>query len=121
MSYISWRKENEDKFLEKINDGEVILCLEESSKSKLTDELITPVVDEMLGKKYLNAISFPVLFAEYLFETYHISPADAEILCQCGMRAALQTCSESAYKAGAMVGEILRQVKEQENERDGSE
>lgn len=121
MSYISWRKENEDRYLSLINDGDVVPCLQESAMNDMTNKIITPIVDDMLSKKYLNAVSFPVLFAEYLFETYHISPADAEILCQCGMRAALQTCSESAYKAGAMVGEILRQVKEQEDERDDSE
>lgn len=111
MSYITWRKENEDKFLATINDGAAPPCLKESSSNPLTDEVITPLVDEMLKKEYLNGVTFPILFAEYLFETYHISPVDCEILSQCGMRASLKMAAEASYKAGTMIGEILKKAK----------
>lgn len=83
MSYISWREENEEKVKKIVEDGalETLPAWKYIAHNELTDTMITPIVDNILKGDW-DPITVACVFAEYLYERYHIEPVDAEILVQ---------------------------------------
>lgn len=105
MSYMTWRKNNEDKTLEIVNDGKLenLPAWEVAATSILTDTVITPVVDDILKKPGMVPLAFPCVFGEYLYEEYNVSSADVEILAQVMLRGVLGYVTKEVEETVAAV------------------
>ena len=98
MSYIKWRHDHEKKTLEIINDGalETLSGWKESCHNKMTDTVITPLVDEMLRDTRMIPINIACLFAQYFHEEYNVAPSDIEFFSQAIIKAELRQVERHA-------------------------
>lgn len=123
MSYISWRKDNEDRILSIVNDGaiEILPAWKESSTNKLSDVLVGPIVDDMLKKDLMIPITFATVFAEYLFEQYHVSPVDIEIFTQMIIKSEMKHIENLATRCGEKIEQMLIDGNNKSNDEDNTE
>lgn len=110
MSYIKWRKDNEDKYQQIADDGalETFPAFKESSTNDLSDTVIGNLVDMILEKPGMSIIHFICVFSEYLYEEYGVSPSDIELLTQFIIKASLLQTSKIAQDTARMVIDGLR-------------
>lgn len=118
MSYITWRKENEEKYCEIANDGalETMPAFRISSTCDLSDDVVGPITDQMANNPKMNMIHFAAIFAEYLYETYNISPVDVEIFTQYIIKAYLKQVVDNATESGKLLAKMIQEMQEDEGE-----
>jgi len=82
MNYAEWRKDNEKKYTEMVDDGglEEFPAFDPTTHTDELCERVGKIVDELIDDDQMTPIHFACVFTEYLFEKYHIDPEDAEIM-----------------------------------------
>lgn len=124
MSYVSWRSNNEDKYVDMIDNGETedIPAFMESSKNDASVTVAGYVVDQLLARKDMTPVHFAGVFSQYLYETYHVSPIDIEIFSQYITLSEIknrESLSIEAAKAGATtVLELFENMYDKDEEED---
>lgn len=114
MSYITWRRENEQKVLEKVQGGHLdqLSAWEHTATNKLSDIAISPIVERILENEYMIPVNFALVFAQYLYETYHVLPADIELFTQTIVFSEIEFLSEMVERNVEMtVGNLLNLIR----------
>lgn len=83
MSYITWRRENEDRVMSYVSKGNLRYLPAwkdfASIEGEIRNGLIYPVVCNMMEKEDMTPITFSLTFLQYLYETHHISTLDVNL------------------------------------------
>lgn len=112
MTYAEWRQENEKKYAELVDGGalhEFPAFNPETHTAELCDG-VDKIVDELIDDDLITPMHFACVFAEYLFEKYHLDPADCEFMglyFTKGMLAYMNNASAETINR-IMSGEIFR-------------
>lgn len=126
MSYIGWRKDNEETYIDILRAPEGIApCFRESSTNPEIINITNTVVEQIMSNKKINIGTFPYVFAEYLYEEYKVKPADLEIMCLTIYKLLMRQTREIAEKAAmesarATFMAIMPNVEEDANDSKGS-
>jgi len=101
MNYAEWRKYNEKKYTEMVDDGplEKLTAFDPSNHPVEACDRAKEIVDELISDESMTPIHFAYVFTEYLFEKYHIDPEDAEIMALYFSKGVLTFMSETTRGA----------------------
>lgn len=105
MSYLSWRKEHEEKYIKMFENDMIdqIPAFRTTSRNPITDKIIEPVVEQLVYEHDMDPITFSTVFAQYLYETYNILPIDVELFTQfiitSTMKSLTEVAADSAIRA----------------------
>ncbi len=123
MSYIGWRKDNEEKYRQLADDGslELFPAFKESSHNDLSSTVVGPIVDGLIDNKEMSPIHFACVFAEYLYETYNVAPVDLELFTQYIIGSYLAHGTEMAKRAAEATAKAIYDQRSDSDEPEDAE
>lgn len=109
MNFFTWERKHGKQYADIVASGDIssMPAFKESSTTEISNAIADIIERRLTGGESIMEL-MPVI-CEYLYETYHISPVDVEILCQYVMLSTLKVSMDSAERAGKAIGKIILQ------------
>ncbi|MCM1231743.1 MAG: hypothetical protein NC489_16620 [Ruminococcus flavefaciens] len=86
MSYLDVGKEYEDRLIAGIKadpeEGCIFPCFAESCTDEILQARVNKRIEEAYANKDINPHMLISIFAQYLYDQYHVLPEDLEFICQ---------------------------------------
>lgn len=107
MNFFTWERKYGKQYAEMVDSGDIsdMPAFKISSRDELSDKITDIIKNRLETGKSIMEIA-PII-CEYLYEVYHITPTDTEIISQYIMLGTAKMMIDMSEKVGKAIGERL--------------